>query len=74
MKKQTDLFEEALKNMPECIYGYDPFNHKTANDLAWLVLLQIDLFQEGEDSEIRTKSDLIKCKNFVKKYKTAKGD
>jgi len=61
-------FEKAYKELPAYCNGYDSLYHKTANDLAWLVLLQIDLFDEGEDSEIRNIRQYNQCKKYVKKW------
>lgn len=65
-------FELALDDLPNCINGYDSFNHKTKNDLAWLVQLQIDLKDEGEDSEIKTKAQLKQCKAYVEGWMNRK--
>ena len=61
-------FELALGELPQCIQGYDALSHFTPEDLAWLVLLQVDLYHEGEDSEIHTKTELRECERYVRKY------
>ena len=61
-------FEKAYAEMPDYISGYDPFNHKTADDLGWLVLLQCDLYEEGEESDIRTKAMYRRSLAFANKY------
>ena len=66
-------FEKAFDAMPDYITGYDPFYHKTAEDLGWLVLLQCDLYEEGEESDIRTQSMYRRCLGFVNKYARSAG-
>lgn len=56
---------EAEKEMPALIGGIDYWYHKTPADLGWLVLLQLDLYFEGEDSEIKTKGDLKRCQRYL---------
>ena len=62
------LFQQALKELPDFILGYDSFAHRDPDDLAWLVLLQIDLWHEGEDSEIKTVKQLNQCIDYVETW------
>lgn len=66
--KDTAIFKKALKTIPRCIKGFDYFVHKSPADLAWLVLLQVDLYKEGDDSEIKTISELRQCELYVARY------
>ncbi len=59
------MFKTALNRLPACIHGYDWAYHKTPEDLGWLVLLQVDLIHEGEDSEIRNNRDYKACQNYL---------
>ena len=61
-------FYTALNELPDYIGGYDSFSHHTPADLAWLVLLQMDLYNEGEDTEIKTKAMYRRCKKYVDKW------
>lgn len=61
-------FKQALKAMPRCIGGIDPWIHETPADLAFLALLQLDLYEEGEESDIRTRRQYLAAKRFVSRY------
>jgi len=62
-------FDAAFKELPKCCRGFDPWYHKTCSDLAWLVLLQVDLYDENEDSEIKNMREYQQCKRYVAKWK-----
>jgi hypothetical protein len=64
----TQEFKTALYELPNCITGYDALTHLTPDDLAWLVLLQIDLREEGEESDIKTNRQLVQCRRYVARY------
>lgn len=54
------------KNFPTCCMGgYDPLQHKTEEDLRALVLHEIDLYEEDEESEIKTPAQYKECKYFI---------
>lgn len=57
-------FKQALKTMPSCVNGFDPMTHTRIEDLAWLTQHELDLYLEGEDSDIRNQKDLGKAKAF----------
>ena len=40
-------FDKALKALPPTA-GYDPFAHKTVEDLCWICLHELDLVAEEE--------------------------
>lgn len=67
MRDQND-FNKAMGELPNYIGGYDPFVHKTPNDLAWVVSLQVDLFDEGEDSEVRTAAMRKRCVRYIRRW------
>lgn len=58
-------FDKAFKKLPSFITGFDQFHHKTAEDLGWLVLLQIDLYKEGEESDITNHRQLKQAEKYI---------
>jgi hypothetical protein len=59
-------FNDALKRLPICIGGLDPLRHRTIDDLRWLVIFEIDLYEEGdEQTDIRNQRDLAACRRFL---------
>lgn len=47
-------YQEALKRLPKSLAGsFDPLTHKTVSDLASLAQHELNLYEEGEPSEIR---------------------
>ncbi len=59
------MFKTAFNRLPACIGGFDAFNHKTVEDLGWLVLLEVDLYHEGEETDIRNRRDYKACQNYL---------
>lgn len=47
--------------------GYDPFHHKTPDDLRRMVQYQIDFYEEGEDSDIQNKRQYQTAKRWLAK-------
>jgi len=48
-------FEVALKNLPRTVIGnYDPLTHKTVSDLVWIARHELDMYQEGQETDIRS--------------------
>ena len=65
--------DEALRKAPgHLIGGYDPWEHKTADDIGWLVLREVDLYDEGEETEVKNERDRMKALRFVKSCGTPK--
>jgi hypothetical protein len=59
-------FEKALKQLPDCIGGLDLVgHHKTVSDLVYLVQFEMDLYYEGETTDIQNSRDLLACQRFV---------
>lgn len=50
------------------IGGFDSLNHTSVNDLWFLVLREIDLFDEGEETDIKDARQLNKARRFIAKY------
>lgn len=65
MGKKTK-FESALNRVPECCGAYDSFYHHTIDDLRYMVQLEVDLWAEGEESDILSVKQLNECKRFIK--------
>jgi len=42
-----NTFEKALNQLPE-VAGFDPYVHKTIEDLCWICLHELDLHAEQE--------------------------
>ena len=41
------------KNIPACVAAsYDPLTHKTPDDVAFLVRHELDLYEEGEETDM----------------------
>jgi len=66
----NDVFEKAFNSMPKCLVaGYDSFHHKSVKDLWWMARIQLDLYEEDEDSDIVTDKDLRHVKNWMSSIK-----
>jgi hypothetical protein len=59
-------FEKALKRF--FISGYDSAQHRTAQDLAWAMLHELDLHEEGEENELPTSRLRARAKAFVVEF------
>jgi len=72
-------FEAALKAMPAWLYvGIDLVGqHKTIDDLAFMVQHEIDLYREGEENAMKCRTYLATtrryraAKNFLARCKAA---
>jgi hypothetical protein len=51
-------FAQLVDRMPAALGGLDPLSHKTPDDLAWMARHEIDLYEEGEESDIGSAADL----------------
>jgi hypothetical protein len=61
-------YDQALKAMPNfLIASYDPLSHRTIGDLAFMVQHEIDLHEEGEESEIRTLAQYRAAQRYLAK-------
>lgn len=60
-------FAAAMRRLPRCCAGgFDPGSHKTVADLRALVQHEIDLHDEGDETEIATAADLRACARFLR--------
>ncbi len=62
-------FQKAAKQVPACCLGFDQFQHKTISDLVFMVQHEVDLYEEDDESDIRTKAQLTACKNFIARWR-----
>lgn len=65
-------FEKALEEMPDCLMGYDPFQQKTIDDLIWMGQHEIDLYEEGEETDIENKRQLGQVRKWMSKMRGTK--
>ncbi len=49
MTKKAYTLDQAVTALPIWFDSYDPLAHRTIDDLAWAVLTDIDLAEEGQD-------------------------
>lgn len=62
-------FQRALEDLPkEVRCGYDPHIQVTIAELVFVVWHEINLFNEGEETDITNLQGLAKCKRFVEKW------
>ena len=54
----SKAFRVALAKMPTFMGGFDPCQHTTLEDLRWMTIHEVDLYEEGEESDIRSAADL----------------
>lgn len=59
-------FDEALRRMPKLLFGsLDYSYHKTLADLHYLAQHELDLWQEGEESDIHNDRDAQQVKKWM---------
>lgn len=64
------LFEAALRDLPLAVFGsYDALYHKTVSDLVWIAQHELDLYEEGEETDIRSKAQVAQVRKFIAKWK-----
>lgn len=67
--QNPDGFREALKALPRAVErSYDPLQHKTISDLVHLVRHELDLYEEGEETDIRSWKQAAVCLAYLKKF------
>jgi hypothetical protein len=54
----STAFRVALDKKPVFMMGFDSLSHTTLKDLHWLTIHEVDLYDEGEESDIRSAADL----------------
>jgi hypothetical protein len=61
---QECLFRKALATLP--VGGFDPFSHKTVEDLKSLARFELDLYDEGDDgAAIKSRKEYARVKRWV---------
>ncbi len=59
-------FYAAFHRLPMCVVGnFDPLVHKTVADLRYIVRHELDMFEEGQETDIRTKRSEQACRKFL---------
>lgn len=61
-------FKQALRAFPKFLMSFDALSHKTTSDLVFLARHELDLYEEGEETDIRTPAELAKVRQFVRAY------
>ena len=69
-KEQNErLFALAILCLPvEIVASFDPLTHKTIADLVYIVRHELDLYNEGEETDL-TRDSLADCRKFLKRFK-----
>src|ERR1035437_4295126 len=63
-------FNDALKAMPASVAGnYDTFSHKTLGDLAYIAQHELDMFREGQETDIKSASEAKRVMSYRDKVK-----
>jgi hypothetical protein len=59
-------FYAAFHRLPMCVVGnFDALTHKTVADLRYIVQHELDMFREGQETDILTKRDERLCRKFL---------
>lgn len=58
-------FKRALAWLPRFITGFDALGHTEVDSLRGLVELQMDLREDGQESDIVTRKQLEACKRYL---------
>lgn len=61
-------FAEARRGLPACVQGFDPLGHTTVSDLVFMVQHELDMLQEGEETDIRSAADTKVCQRFLARW------
>jgi hypothetical protein len=63
---RTDQFEKFRDTMPKAIVGnFDPMTHKTISDLKYLGQHELDMFEEGQETDISNKRDANSVRGWM---------
>lgn len=63
------LFHQAYKEFDQInIGGFDALAHKTAGDLVFLVRHELDLYEESEENDFKTRRQVTLAKRFISKW------
>lgn len=64
-----DIIETMKLEIPMCVMGsYDPLTHLTQKDISWLVRHELDLYEEGEDTDIKNPRQAQAARRFLERY------
>lgn len=68
MKTRFKSLAQAVGEMPDCIMGnFDPVSHTTFSDLAFCARHELDLLEEGEETDIKNNRQKAQAELFLKK-------
>ena len=59
-------FDQMAKSLPLCMAGWDHLAYTTEEDLEYLVQIELDLTEEGQDGTSRR--NLKPLRNWLKKW------
>lgn len=63
-------FEQARKALPGTVLlNLDPMTHTTVDDLAFIAQFELDLYEEGEPTEIKTAAQANAVRRYIAKCK-----
>jgi hypothetical protein len=63
-------FDRALKQLPEsCRGNYDALSHTNVADLVYCAQHELDLYEEGEESNIKSAKQAQKVKDYINAFK-----
>jgi hypothetical protein len=59
-------FAQAKQRLPIALAGsFDPQTHKTIADLAFLARFELDLYEQGEETDIRDRAEYRRVKRYL---------
>lgn len=59
-------FGELVRRMPKaCVGNFDPAAMKTVDDLAFCARFEMDLYEEGESSDIKSDEQYAKVAKYL---------
>ena len=68
VKKKLTPFDRAINTMPGFLTaGLDCHSHRTIGDLIFMAQTQLDFYEEGEDSDIRTPYQARAARRWIAK-------
>lgn len=65
-----NTFDLALKQLPRvCMGNYDPLAHTTVQDLVYCAQHELDMYEEGEETDIKSAKQAQKVRDFIQVFK-----
>jgi hypothetical protein len=67
-------FQEAISAMPGAVIGnFDPIGHTNTGDLAWIAQHELDMYQEGEETDITSEAEAFRVRAYRDKCLASQG-